>query len=156
MKVKKSPYATKLVDISKESSASLNYRVRRAICDSLEHRYPIDIYNISQMTGIARQTLYNDNEIRTLIEYYKEYCQHRLDSYKGESEKDAKKRMKKFRFLADMPSLQGMEPVMDARGNSHFIQPEDSVAQEELKKVLEQSLEVLTEKERKVITLYYY
>ena len=69
MKVKKSPYATKLVDISKESSASLNYRVRRAICDSLERRYPIDIYNISQMTGIARQTLYNDNEIRTLIEY---------------------------------------------------------------------------------------
>ena len=65
------------------------------------------------MTGIARQTLYNDNEIRTLIEYYKEYCQHRLDSYKGESEKDAKERMKKFRFLADMPSLQGMEPVMD-------------------------------------------
>ena len=51
---------------------------------------------------------------------------------------------------------QGMESVMDARGNSHFIQPEDSVAQEELKKVLEQSLEVLTEKERKVITLYYY
>ena len=51
---------------------------------------------------------------------------------------------------------QGTEPVMDARGNSHFIQPEDSVAQEELKKVLEQSLEVLTEKERKVITLYYY
>ena len=51
---------------------------------------------------------------------------------------------------------QGMEPVMDARGNSHFIQHEDSVAQEELKKVLEQSLEVLTEKERKVITLYYY
>ena len=51
---------------------------------------------------------------------------------------------------------QGMEPVMDARGNSHFIQPEDSVAQEELKKVLEQSLEVLTEKERQVITLYYY
>ena len=96
-----------------ESSASLNYRVRRAICDSLERRYPIDIYNISQMTGIARQTLYNDNEIRTLIEYYKEYCQHRLDSYKGESEKDAKERMKKFRFLADMPSLQGMEPVMD-------------------------------------------
>lgn len=51
---------------------------------------------------------------------------------------------------------QGMEPAMDARGNSHFIQPEDAVAEDELKKVLEQSLEVLTEKERKVITLYYY
>lgn len=113
MKVKKPPYSVKLVDISKENQAGLNYRVRAAICWSLEHNYLIDIYNISQMTGIARQTLYNDNEIRTLIEYYKEYCQHRLDSYKGESEKDAKERMKKFRFLADMPSLQGMEPVMD-------------------------------------------
>ncbi|MCI9173644.1 MAG: FliA/WhiG family RNA polymerase sigma factor [Lachnospiraceae bacterium] len=51
---------------------------------------------------------------------------------------------------------QGMEPTMDARGNSHFIQPEDAVAEEELKKVLEESLQVLTEKERKVITLYYY
>ena len=43
---------------------------------------------------------------------------------------------------------QGAEPVMDARRNSHFIQPED--------KVEEESLEVLTEKERKVILLYYY
>ena len=51
---------------------------------------------------------------------------------------------------------QGMEPMMDARGNSHFIQPEDAIAEEELKKVLEQSLGTLTEKERKVITLYYY
>lgn len=51
---------------------------------------------------------------------------------------------------------QGMEPVMDARGNSHFAQPEDAIAEEELKRVLAESLEVLTEKERKVITLYYY
>lgn len=51
---------------------------------------------------------------------------------------------------------QGMEPVMDARGNSHFAQPEDAIAEEELKRVLTESLEVLTEKERKVITLYYY
>ena len=29
---------------------------------------------------------------------------------------------------------QGMEPVMDAKGNSHFIQPEDAIAEEELKK----------------------
>ena len=51
---------------------------------------------------------------------------------------------------------QGAEPVMDARRNSHFIQPEDKVAEEELKQKLEESLEVLTEKERKVILLYYY
>jgi RNA polymerase sigma factor (sigma-70 family) len=51
---------------------------------------------------------------------------------------------------------QGAEPVMDARRNSHFIQPEDKIEEEELKQKLEESLEVLTEKERKVILLYYY
>lgn len=45
---------------------------------------------------------------------------------------------------------------MDAKNNSHFIQPEESVQEEELKKVLMESLELLTEKEKKVILLYYY
>ena len=51
---------------------------------------------------------------------------------------------------------QGQEPVMDARGNSHFSQPEDVVSESELKQVLEEALEDLTEKEKKVILLYYY
>ena len=51
---------------------------------------------------------------------------------------------------------QGSEPVMDARQNSHFIQPEDLVQENELKKVLQDALELLTEKEKKVILLYYY
>lgn len=51
---------------------------------------------------------------------------------------------------------QGQEPVMDARGNSHFSQPGDVVSESELKQVLEEALEVLTEKEKKVILLYYY
>ena len=51
---------------------------------------------------------------------------------------------------------QGQEPVMDAMGNSHFSQPEDVVSESELKQVLEEALEVLTEKEKKVILLYYY
>ena len=42
---------------------------------------------------------------------------------------------------------QGTEPAMDATKNSHFAQPEDVVAE---------SLETLTEKERRVIELYYY
>lgn len=48
------------------------------------------------------------------------------------------------------------EPVMDARNNSHFAQPEQSVQEEELKKVLKETMDLLTEKERKVILLYYY
>lgn len=51
---------------------------------------------------------------------------------------------------------QSGEPVMDARNNSHFVQPEESVQEEELKKVLAETMELLTEKERKVILLYYY
>lgn len=51
---------------------------------------------------------------------------------------------------------QGGEPVMDARNNSHFVQPEESIEEDELKKVLRETMELLTEKERKVILLYYY
>lgn len=50
----------------------------------------------------------------------------------------------------------GTEPVMDARGNSHFAQPESALEEEELKKMLEEALDLLTEKEKKVILLYYY
>ncbi len=50
----------------------------------------------------------------------------------------------------------GPEPVMDARHNSQFAQPEDVVEKEELKKTLTESLDLLTEKERRVIELYYY
>ena len=51
---------------------------------------------------------------------------------------------------------QGGEPVMDARNNSHFVQPEDSIQEDELKKVLRETMDLLTEKERKVILFYYY
>lgn len=51
---------------------------------------------------------------------------------------------------------QGGEPVMDATANSHFVQPEDAIQESELKEVLSQTLETLTEKERRVILLYYY
>ncbi len=51
---------------------------------------------------------------------------------------------------------QGGEPVMDARNNSHFAQPEETIQEEELKKVLRESMDLLTEKEQKVILLYYY
>ena len=50
----------------------------------------------------------------------------------------------------------GNEPVSDATYNSHFITPEDNISKEELKKVLSEALKQLTEKEQKVILLYYY
>ena len=40
--------------------------------------------------------------------------------------------------------------------SSQFHSPEDATLQQELKKILMESLEILTEKEKKVILLYYY
>lgn len=50
----------------------------------------------------------------------------------------------------------GPEPVIDNSMRSSFAQPEEVVEEEELKLKLTESLQVLTEKERNVIELYYY
>jgi RNA polymerase sigma factor for flagellar operon FliA len=51
---------------------------------------------------------------------------------------------------------QGQEPTMEFASQNRFSQPEDVVEEEELKVKLIESLELLTEKERRVIELYYY
>ena len=51
---------------------------------------------------------------------------------------------------------QGQEPAIEATGRNRFAQPEEVVAEEELRIVLAEALEMLTEKERRVIELYYY
>jgi hypothetical protein len=51
---------------------------------------------------------------------------------------------------------QGTEPAMDTEKNTHFIQPEEKVSKDELNEKLKEALEILTEKEKKVILLYYY
>lgn len=50
----------------------------------------------------------------------------------------------------------GGESRMEPLGKSRFILPEANVEKEEIKSMLIQAIEHLTEKERKVITLYYY
>lgn len=50
----------------------------------------------------------------------------------------------------------GSEVKMEAVGNAHFDCPEDVVEKEELKKKIVEALEMLTEKERSVVVLYYY
>lgn len=51
---------------------------------------------------------------------------------------------------------QGAEIRVDSDSSSHFEQPECVMEKEEIKNVLLQTLEHLTENEKKVITLYYY
>lgn len=52
---------------------------------------------------------------------------------------------------------QGSEISGDTKSTSgHFDAPEDVIEKQELKEILKESLELLTEKEKKVILLYYY
>lgn len=51
---------------------------------------------------------------------------------------------------------QGSEVRMEASSNSQFEQPEKAMEKQELKKLLATTLDTLTEKEKKVIILYYY
>lgn len=51
---------------------------------------------------------------------------------------------------------QGAEIRMDTNASSQFDQPEKVMEKEEMKKALIETLEHLTENEKKVITLYYY
>ena len=51
---------------------------------------------------------------------------------------------------------QGSDIPEDSSGNAHFERPEEVIEKQELKKKLEEALQLLTEKERKVILLYYY
>ena len=51
---------------------------------------------------------------------------------------------------------QGSEMKMDATSNSHFEQPEKLIEKEELTKMISESMETLTEKEKQVVLLYYY
>ncbi|MDE6204415.1 MAG: FliA/WhiG family RNA polymerase sigma factor [Lachnospiraceae bacterium] len=50
----------------------------------------------------------------------------------------------------------GSEIPADQTSQSRFDGPEEVIEKEELKKMLQQALELLTEKEKKVILLYYY
>lgn len=50
----------------------------------------------------------------------------------------------------------GQEPVFESGNRNRFAQPEEVVEEQELKQKLIEALDMLTEKERRVIELYYY
>ena len=50
----------------------------------------------------------------------------------------------------------GTEAPAQQNSQQRFETPEEVIEKEEMKKVLGQALELLTEKEKKVILLYYY
>lgn len=51
---------------------------------------------------------------------------------------------------------QGAENGMKEPRNNVYLEPEQAIDREEVKKILAEALELLTEKERRVVVLYYY
>lgn len=58
--------------------------------------------------------------------------------------------------LDEYTETAGNEGKMDSIDGKRFEQPEEALEKEELKKMLVEALDLLTEKERSVVTLYYY
>lgn len=50
----------------------------------------------------------------------------------------------------------GQEPIYESANKNRFAQPEEVIEEQELKQKLVEALDLLTEKERRVIELYYY
>lgn len=59
-------------------------------------------------------------------------------------------------FSLDEFLEQGSESSVESNLSSHFETPEQITEKNELKTILSEALEILTEKEKKVIVLYYY
>lgn len=58
--------------------------------------------------------------------------------------------------LDEYTETAGNDGKVDSIGNPRFEQPEDVVEKEELKKMIVEAISLLTEKEKSVVTLYYY
>lgn len=69
------PTTAKLVDMNKERSNKKAYIVRKVVFDFLHKGYPITINAVAQASGVSRQTIYSNQELINLIEYYGKYVQ---------------------------------------------------------------------------------
>ena len=123
--------------------------------DENSRNFPIDdtvkLYVNKQRDVIHKLT---QDQIK-FINYQFDLFHKQIDTLKQIEDENVQK-MKNF-FISKLNEFEesGTEPTIDHQ-HAHFSQPEDVVAEEELKKTLIESLDLLTEKERKVNELYYY
>ncbi len=135
-----------------ETYASL--RIRGAILDQIrkmdwiprslrQKQKKIDAAMVKIETEFGRPA--TDEEIAAELEISMD----ELNSWQGQS-------MVTNLISLDEFTAAGSDVKMDASMNSHFEQPESAVEKEELKIKIAEALDLLTEKERNVIVLYYY
>lgn len=74
----------------------------------------------------------------------------------GEEYLEWQSKMKITNVVSLNEFLEQGSDIPNTSASQHFIMPEEAIEQEELKKMLAEALQLLTEKERRVIELYYY
>ncbi len=99
----------KLVNISKANRNSLAYKARRAIYELFKVGRPISVLRVANWSGVTRQTIYSDPEIRALVEYYKNYQERHFSFSKNMPEKVLEKEKDDFRVLLSIPPIQALE-----------------------------------------------
>lgn len=93
------PQVAKLADISKERSNIKAYTVRKVVYDFLKRGLPITINAVCEASGVSRQAIYSNQELRSLIEYYGKYVQ-KCTQPDNEDE---------FKVLMSIPDIQNLE-----------------------------------------------
>lgn len=97
------PQVAKLADVSKERSNIKAYTVRKVVYDFLKNGFPITINAVAEASGVSRQAIYSNKELKNLIDYYGKYVQR---CTQPDSEED-------FRVLMSIPDIQNLEEEID-------------------------------------------
>lgn len=103
----------KLVNISKANKDSLAYKARNAIYELLKRGIPISVLRVADWSGVTRQTIYSDPEIRALVAYYKNYQQQNFSFSKNAPEEVQEKEKDDFRVLMSIPPIQALESEVE-------------------------------------------
>lgn len=103
----------KLANISRENRNSLAYKTRSAIYELLKRGIPISVLRVADWSGVTRQTIYSDPEIRALVEYYKNYQEQHFSFSKNMPKEVQEKEKNDFRVLMSIPPIQALESEVE-------------------------------------------
>ena len=140
-------------DVKFETYASL--RIKGAILDQIRKMDWIP------RTIRQKQRLYDEAVKNLWQKNGKEPTDEEIADEMGLTEEDYLNFMSSLKMtnlvsLNEFMDAGGNEPAMDTKKNTFFEEPEQKISRDELKEKLQEAMKLLTEKEQKVILMYYY
>lgn len=135
-----------------ETYASL--RIRGAILDSIRKMdwIPRSIRKKQKLIDAAKNKIETIHGINTTDELIAKELEISLDEYYKWFDQTSALNLSSLEEFVE----QGGEVKSERVQNDRFIQPETALEQTEMKEMLVNAIDSLTEKEKRVITLYYY